>query len=594
MAEWWENKNTVRGLAATMAAEFKRANVGCCDDQTASSSGHRRSQEEFNREQEQATERLGIFGKVLRGVSNAGKTLQDVFTVVLGDVVRRGAEDFSAAMEQGVEANKAWRTQMYAIKLGDTASNIANLSAETRQSVLAMGGFEKWVDRINNVNEEYFGYIGNTADTTRFLAKQMQLLGEYGVKPSLDAMKDQSVIAGGTNRTLKDTTSLLVKLGVPVKRQQEMLRTLLEDENIQNKLRGKNTTEERLSVIRNLMARQAEYQALGLSTEQAMKASKALEQIGGKKPVDRIKMAAKATAALSAMGIEGAARVGDIIRMGQRATKDDQEWARKRLGMAEDVYAESKQLGMGYEMTISALYEKGGLADLLGEGGVFSTKLKQNIQVVDKVTDSYNVLGDQADKFSKTLVHGMMLSQEAINFLNRTVPGLLTQKGPLGAGALTAIEGAVRMAGAQGIMTEKEGKELIAAVKEGGTEFAKSLGLDNMAEKIVDNPMVQGIGNIKDSVVDWYHDWKKTIFGDEKEDNQKKIEELQKQNADSLDKISKLVAQQNQHFSKLTQYTIDAEANKISSRKKQLDALEGIKSHTKPKAQFGGLRGNAD
>jgi hypothetical protein len=364
VAEWWESSSNIRGIAKVMADEFKKA--GVCDSGGSGGSGSSNSetpQDQFNDAQNEATERLGIFGTVISSLTNPLKKLRDVVDAAFGDVIRRAAYDFEAAMYSSIEANKTWRTQMYAMRLGDTAANIAKLSSETRQSALAMGGMETWFNRINDAQAEYFGFIGDTGDTTRYLAKQMQMFGEYGIKPSMAAMHDITKISGGTSKSLKDITVGLAKMGIPVTEQQEMLQDILSDENVQAKLRAVNSSKERTAIVRNLMARQEEYRALGMTKEQALAAGKALEAMAGKKPMDRYKQAAKATAALSGMGIEGAAMVGEIIRKGQRATKEEKEYARERLAMAEDIYAESKLMGRGYEFTIATLMEKGGLAE---------------------------------------------------------------------------------------------------------------------------------------------------------------------------------------------------------------------------------------
>ncbi len=359
-------------------------------------------------------------------------------------------------MEFGGDSVRVWREQMNAIDLGLPAAQLAELSAETRQSVLAMGGFETWVTRMDTANEDYFGYIGDTGKTIKYLARQMQLFGENGIKPSLAAMTDVTKTAGGTDKSLKQITSGMLQLGVPLEKQAEMQRTILEDEFVQAKLRAASSSQERTAIVRNLMARQLEYRAVGMSTEQALNASKALEAIGGKKPLDRYQQAAKATAALSAMGIEGAARVGEIIRMGTRASKADQEYVKVRLGLAEDTYAESKLLGRGYEFTIATLYEKGGFADLMGEGGLFSIKTKEHIKVTDKARDSVQLFGDRTTKVANTLTAAAMTTQEAFNALGSTIIGLLLGKGVLGAAAIAGIEAAMRGADAEGAIRPDE------------------------------------------------------------------------------------------------------------------------------------------
>jgi hypothetical protein len=511
MAEWWESTSSVRKLAGVMADEFKRAKVGCCEDtSTGSSGGGQTPQERFDEQQEKATKKLGIFGSAIKLLVNSPlKKLGQAIDVAFGDILRRAAHDLAADMKYGSDSVRFWREQMNAIDLGLPAAQLAELSAETRQSVLAMGGFETWVQRMDTANESYFGYIGDTGDTVKYLARQMQMFGEMGIKPSLDIMTQSTKTMGGTDKSLKEITSRMLALGVPLEKQIEMQRTILEDDHVQAKLRATNTSEERAGIVRNLMARQLEYRALGMSTEQALNASKALEAIGGKKPLDRYKQAAKATAALSAMGIEGAARVGDIIRMGQRATDADKEYARERLGMAEDVYAESKLLGRGYEFTVATLFEKGGFADLMGEGGLFSTKLKSNIAVTDEATESVRLFGDKLTTIAKVLTSTAMTYQEADNAMNKTIIGNMLGKGVKGAAMVGATEAAMRGMGAEGAAKKDELVAKFDKLGDGMADMARSLGAGELMDSV---SKIMGAGaGVKGSVDSFHRDMNKRL-----------------------------------------------------------------------------------
>jgi hypothetical protein len=134
--------------------------------------------------------------------------------------------------------------------------------------------------------------------------------------------------------------------------------------------------EERQQIIKNNVARIAEYQAMGMTTEQAKGATKALAAMAGQKPIDRIKQAAKLRAMGAAMGIEGANEAADILIKGQRATDEDKKKLATFQTKMSNRMSESATGDFGMEIFASKIQEKLGTKDT-DASSVFNTKLTE-------------------------------------------------------------------------------------------------------------------------------------------------------------------------------------------------------------------------
>ena len=316
------------------------------------------------------------------------------------EIIQKVGTNVQSSLKYGIEAGSQLAQEWGSIRLGTTINELNELNAKTRLVSIAMGGYSNWTNEINKVHQDYFNRIGDTAEATKFIGNTMQLMGESGLKPTMASFEESNQALGKFGMSLKRSSDDLYKLGIRYEESSELLKASLEDENVRTRLRGAANEEERKAIIQGIGARNREFRMLGMMPEQIKKANAALDKMSGKGPLDRFKAAAKAQASLTAMGIEGADKVADFIRAGDRATEQQRIDAAAVMGEAKDVLAESRQGGFGQELAIDIISSKGGLKDLSDS---FSTKLSDNLKVSQDQLKALDTVGTTNRIIDKSL-----------------------------------------------------------------------------------------------------------------------------------------------------------------------------------------------
>lgn len=333
------------------------------------------------------------------GLEKFGKTLSHLGNIIQGQLVRGVLEEFRTGIKSGVEAFSGpggyIRRQRDAyINLGITVEELHKFNKISRAASINLGGFNKWTAKVSEGQSHYFARIGDLTKAAEYQATMMEQLTHVGT--------EASDLYGMFGKQLGVINDDLLKLGISYEESRELFQKFAKDEDVRFRLRGTIDKKQRKQILLEIQARIKHFKMLGMSTEQAEKASKALEQLGGKKPLDRFKQAAKAQAALTAMGIEGAADIGNIIRKGNRATEDERKRVAEVFGQAQNIAAEAAQGPMAQEFFVRGLIEKTGLEDMMGKGGVFSHKLDEGATVSQQQLDAMKVLGKHTPILTKS------------------------------------------------------------------------------------------------------------------------------------------------------------------------------------------------
>lgn len=396
MAEWYEGNNLNR-IAAQFASAFQRASV-------ASSSGGGSSSRRAESMRDTVDDEIKVrksnvkvvktssremekFNKKLReSMKNMGDRIEDVAKAVLNfKGVPELTRDFASGLQQGVESGTYFNRQFDMMSLGIPVERLNEFDKASRQAQRAMGGYSTWVSQLESQSHDMFNRFGDTIKSTKFMTDSMENFVHTGVNPSLDSLRTSTTAQGRFSQSILKSMDELTAMGVNAEEFNEIMNDASKDTLVRNRLRGAADERTRLQILRSYAARQAEFKAMGMNTEQVKEASKALEELGGQKPLDRYRQAAKAFAALTAMGVQGAEAVSDFIRAGDRATESQRVSAARVMGAAQDLISESRRGSIAKEMFTATLATKSGIEDLVNAQGPFSTKLDQQAKISDQM-----------------------------------------------------------------------------------------------------------------------------------------------------------------------------------------------------------------
>ncbi|KKM88116.1 hypothetical protein LCGC14_1261930, partial [marine sediment metagenome] len=238
-----------------------------------------------------ATTSTKAFDRMKGGLKDFGRKLLDPRLIAAeAGLAVQAMGDFKAAMQFGTDVSRGLFSNMTdALWLGIDPSTLSEIQASNRQAIHAFGGIGKWAARLETAEEEMFDFIGDHTEATKFVASQLTTLGMVGIKPTMEEFKK----AGGAQQSLFETFQQLQKsVGMTFAESGQMLRELAQDENIRFKLTGAIDDKQRAIMLKNIAARQAEFVALGMTIDQAKRASAALETIAGVSPRERMKRGA--------------------------------------------------------------------------------------------------------------------------------------------------------------------------------------------------------------------------------------------------------------------------------------------------------------
>ncbi len=305
--------------------------------------------------------------------SNTGKaffTLESA-TAQLTLSFGRLMNDIQASMKFGASTNIAgvFNDQVEALKKGMDPAAYAEMTAGARQAAFQFANMSEFAGELGKRQREYYGYIGDTTEAAQFATNSFMLLGRAGIDPTSKAFD-----------SLGDSFRYLNKAaGVTADQFNVMMEGLVADENIQTRLRSAQA-KDRAAILSGIAARLKNNVAIGMSTEKALEAARAMGRIAGGDARERIKQAAMARMQLGAMGMgaEGA-RAYDLIVKGQRMNDDERAELQRIMGQASQFMAETKQGPLGQELTFGAIMNKSGMEQFMGPNSPFNTSLEKSL-----------------------------------------------------------------------------------------------------------------------------------------------------------------------------------------------------------------------
>ena len=243
-----------------------------------------------------------------------------------------------------------------AAELGVDPQMLSKLQAQNRASVIAMGGVQKWGDALVASKDTIFKYTGDLDESVQFTADSFKLFRNAGITPTTKMLSKSAGELSEYGTSIKNISKMS---GLTFTEVNSMMSEFIDSEEIRYQMAKANGEEQRKQILLEIASRQTMLMGLGMMTEQAKAAGKALDKMAAAPAKERFKKAAQAQAMFGALGMgkEGA-EAAAIERKGQAAQTPEEK---KRLaeiyteGMKRKVAIEAR--GGGAEMGIQQLAE---------------------------------------------------------------------------------------------------------------------------------------------------------------------------------------------------------------------------------------------
>lgn len=376
---------------------FRAAGAGSARDATSSSNTN--AVEDNTNAVEDNTESVGTLTKAQR---NLAASFANFRNLIGGRGMNMLLGEFKSGLAGGIEAMGAQGDAIGTVedylnrtidsfgRLGISLEELNNFNTVSRAAAINLGGLSAWTDRLASQQEEYYARTGSTVEAVKHQTEMMNLLIHSGAQAA-----DLYDTFGSR---LKSTNDELLKMGVTYEESRRYLQTMIQDEDVRQRLMSTANEQQRRQIMLEVQERFKHLKMLGMSTEQAEAASKALEALSGKGPLARIKEAARMQAGMAALGIENAEEVARIYRKGDRATEEEREVVRAALAQMQEIQAESRRDTLGRELTVEAIATRTGLSEL---PKVFSAKLDQGAKIEQAQLNHIARIGENSENFVK-------------------------------------------------------------------------------------------------------------------------------------------------------------------------------------------------
>jgi len=379
--------------------------------------------------------------------------------IAVGAAATLAYQGQKAEIARGLNTNAPGTAVSYTemASMGMTPAEFAELSGEYRHAMLSAGGLSDSVNLIKQSQEELKHVIPDLKDQTKFAADNLNLMSRVGIKPNT---KNISLM----NEALAKNIKISGETG-----EQFMgnIRDIIEDESMMTRMRMASSEDERQSILKNTQQRYAELKAMGMTTEQAKAASKALNKMAAEGPMERLKKSVMLTATMGAMGMSGADRMGELYRKGTRRNAQEEREFQKGMSTLSN---EMSTAVAGFDTMAFA-------TEALGQKTGFNaeTLADLNTKFAETVGENIKPAADKMELASTEMVNAVHLFETATSQIANNP---WVQLG-IGVGALTAAVAANTIAsGINTIALLKGGlsnlKDWFKGGGPGGTAAAKA------------------------------------------------------------------------------------------------------------------------
>lgn len=384
------------------------------------------------------TERAKVLEEANKLKEQENKKISSLLTRLISwgallEGLRRLSEDVQAQLKYGTSGS-ILSQQHNAIKLlGVDPAMLSEMSAQARMAEIAMGGHDAAMQAITKNQWELFKVTGSFAEAARHQMESFQILGEAGIRPTMQDF-----------RAMQDQMDYLHRMvGMTAEQYRALNKRLVDDVDIRQRLAGLNM-QQRHQVLQEIRQRIIANTALGMTAEQAEAAAKALEKMTGEGPKERFKRAAQLQMLGGMLGIAGTAEAAEALRLGDRATAE-QRAALDRVSKAiTDARARSRQGALGMEFAIDSVLSKTGLDEAFGKTSPFLTTMTEALRPDPEVAQATITTAQNTSFLNENLLKLITLWEAGKGIAASSALG------PIVAGALGVVGGPLALRGIRG------------------------------------------------------------------------------------------------------------------------------------------------
>ena len=318
------------------------------------------------------------------------------------DTIKAGAKHGTGVSINPFNDNSAIST-FGAARLGyDTKGWMEMINnPETQRAIRgSQRGLFEFTDGLKIAEKEFGNTIIDAKERSELARKNMELMSASGIRA-----RSQDAVA-----FRNDMERIRLTTGESYEDFQKNIGSIAQDEDVRAQLKAATSEQERRAILEGISAQYAQNRAMGMTSEEAKNAAKALSKLAGEKPLERFKKAAKLRAFGAAMGMGGEAnRLADLEIKGKRRTaQENQEYQQIAGQMSERL----TQTGTGsYEGEIFAtqLADKLQLEGMLGPSSPFNNTLGAAVKPLEEASKTLDRFPDALNK-TMSEIHSMWSS----------------------------------------------------------------------------------------------------------------------------------------------------------------------------------------
>ena len=284
------------------------------------------------------------------------------------------ASEFRSTLKYGTDLTRSFVGREWeALKMGISPSELVEIEAKNKRLINAMGGAGKFEEAVSSGSSTMFKFYGDLGEATKGTIQSLHALSLAGIKPSMNMMINQKGELSALNKTMFNIRSMT---GQTFAEQNASMEQYIQSDNTKTKLAALSNSKDRFNMIMRDQANKEMLSSLGLTADQANRVSESFNSIAGLNPKDRLKESYKAVAVASAMGIENASVIGEVMRAGglDKVSKE------KAIEYADVMTQLSKKQSeaTGGQITSSGLVTSA----LLGHASALETQVKASKDLV--------------------------------------------------------------------------------------------------------------------------------------------------------------------------------------------------------------------
>lgn len=297
-----------------------------------------------------AANTMTLGASVRDGASTISKTLGQALKDQISKYVSvtDGLKRMQAALEKGAEGLStqvkfgsslgALDFQIRAAALHIDQIKLAELEGKFRQVGTAMGGTGAFLDQLKMGQEQFRNFTSTAEEAAQVWMGSADVLSRSGIKPTVKRLQ-------GMGNQIRNFT----KLGVDANETLEIYNEVQADGVTRAQLLTATTQDERNAIIQSNAARVLEFKAIGMTTDQARGAAKALSDLSSKTVTQRLQIGAQAQQVGGITGVQGGAEFAQIMRMGKAAFVG--EGAEERIAKVLDFVGKVQEIKAKAEMS---------------------------------------------------------------------------------------------------------------------------------------------------------------------------------------------------------------------------------------------------